>query len=79
MTDKNNDYSTPNPAHLLQNPKVQKLLVHLQQMDPELLRQAVSLASSGHTDQAQQILSPILKNEEVQQLAKEMRESNGRS
>lgn len=79
MTNKNNDFSTPNPAQLLQNPQVQKLLAQLQSMDPTLLRQAASLASSGHTAEAQQLLSPILQDEEVQKLTNEMRDHNGRS
>lgn len=79
MTDKNNDFSTPNPAQLLRSPQVQKLLAHLQSMDPELLRQAAALASSGHAAEAQQLLSPILQDDEVQRLTNEMRDFNGRS
>lgn len=79
MTDKYDDFSTPNPAQLLQNPQVQKLLAHLQSMDPELLWQAASLASSGHSAEAQQLLSPILKDDEVQKLTREMRDTDGRS
>lgn len=79
MTDKNNDFSTPSPAQLLSNPQVQKLMAHLQTMDPELLRQAASLASSGHTAEAQQLLSPIINDAQVQQLTQEMRDNNGRS
>lgn len=79
MMDKNNDFSTPNPSQLLRNPQVQKLLTHLQSMDPELLRQAASLASSGHTAEAQQLLTPILQDDEVQKLTNEMRDRHGRS
>ncbi len=77
MTDQTDHFPVQDPTQLLQNPQIQKLMEKLQHMDPEMLQNAVSLVSNGSISQAQNLLSPILQDEDVKKLMQEMRDPNG--
>ncbi len=77
MDAKNNDFSNLDPDRLLRSPQARRLMELLQQMDPSVLQQATELASRGEAAQAKELLSPLLDEDEVQRLTREMRDRNG--
>lgn len=77
MFQKNSDFSQSDLARMLRQPEAQALLARLQQLDQAALQNAVNLAFQGDTAGAQQALSPLLADGEVQKLSKQMRDGNG--
>ena len=77
MFQKNSDFSQSDLARMLRQPEAQALLARLQQLDQAALQNAVDLAFRGDTAGAQQALSPLLADGEVQKLSKQMRDGHG--
>ena len=77
MTQANDNFFPTDPEQLLRSPQAQALLAQLQQMDQSLLAQAAQLAADGNADGAQQLLRPILQDETIQRLTREMRDGHG--
>ena len=77
MFQKNSDFSQSDLARMLRQPEAQALLARLQQLDQAALQNAVNLAFQGDTVGAQQALSPLLADGEVQKLSKQMRDGHG--
>ena len=77
MFQKNGDFSQSELARMLRQPEAQALLERLQQLDQAALQNAVDLAFRGDTAGAQQALSPLLADGEVQKLSKQMRDGHG--
>ncbi len=77
MDEKNQSFSPADFSALLASPQAQLLLARLQQMDSARLNQAVAQAMSGNTDAARQILSPMMEDETLQSLAKDVTDSYG--
>ena len=77
MFQKNSDFSQSDLARMLRQPEAQALLARLQQLDQAALQNAVNLAFQGDTTGAQQALSPLLADGEVQKLSKQMRDGHG--
>ena len=78
MFQKNGDFSKSELEQMLRSPEARTLLARLQQMDQAALQNAVNLAFSGNTAGAREALSPLLADQEVQQLTEQMRDSHGR-
>ena len=62
---------------MLRSPEAQALLARLQQLDQAALQRAVDQAFHGDTAGAQQTLSPLLADGEVQKLSRQMRDGHG--
>lgn len=77
MVQKNEDFSQSKFREILQRPEAAALLERLKRMDPAALQQAVQLAFQGRTDQAKDVLSPMLQDETVQELTRKMRDGHG--
>lgn len=77
MNEKNREFSSAAFSELLKSKEAMALAGMLRQMDPQLLSRAASLAGSGQTEQAKQLLQPILEDQKVRQLLKKMEDSNG--
>lgn len=77
MVKNNEEFSGFDLAKLLRQPQTQALLARLQQLDGAALQQAARLAQSGDTEGAKELLSPLLQDRQVQDLASQMRDSNG--
>ena len=77
MFQKNSDFSQSDLARLLRQPEARALLTRLQQLDQTALQAAVDLAFRGDTARAQQALSPLMADGEVQKLSQQMRDSHG--
>ena len=78
MFQKNSDFSKSDLARMLRQPEAQALLTRLQQLDQAALQQAVDMAFRGDTAGAQQALSPLMADGEVQKLSRQMRDGHGR-
>lgn len=57
---------------LQNNPQARQLAELLQSMDTSQMQQAMLLASSGQSDQAKQLLTPLLSDPRVQELLKQL-------
>lgn len=77
MFQKKSDFSQSDLARMLRQPEARALLARLQQMDQAALQNAVDLAFRGDTAGAQQVLSPLMADGEVQKLSQQMRDSHG--
>ena len=77
MAKKNEDFSKTDLLRLLHQPQTQALLAYLQQMDASVLQEAAQKAAQGDTAGAQQLLSPLLEDEQVRRLTDEMRQDHG--
>lgn len=77
MARKNEDFSQADLARLMQQPATQELLNRLRQLDSAALQQAVHQAMKGNTDEAKQLLTPLMQDRQVQDLADRMRDSHG--
>ena len=77
MFQKNNDFSKSDLERMLRQPEAQALLARLQQLDQAALQHAVDLAFRGDAAGAKEALSPLLADQEVQNLSARMRDGNG--
>ncbi len=77
MFQKNGDFSQSDLARMLRQPEARALLARLQQLDQAALQNAVDLAFRGDTAGAQEVLSPLLADGEVQKLSQQMRDGHG--
>lgn len=77
MQGKNEDFSQADLARLLSRPETKALLERLRQLDPGALRQAAQQAMQGNTASAQQLLTPLMQDRQVQELADQVRDSYG--
>lgn len=77
MFEKNGEFSQSDLARMLRQPEAQALLARLQQLDQSALQKAVDLAFHGNPQGAREALSPLLADEKVQQLSRQMRDGNG--
>lgn len=77
MWKKSEDFSQESLARLLRSPQAQALAQLLGQMDSSTLNQAAAMASQGQTEDAKQLLQPLLQNAQVQALLKQMEDSHG--
>ena len=77
MAGKNEDFSQADLARLLRKPETKALLDRLRQLDSGALQQAVQMAMQGNTQGAQQALTPLMHDEQVQKLTNQVRDSYG--
>ncbi len=77
MERKNEDFSQNDLARMLRQPEAQELMARLRQMDGAALQQAVRQAMSGNTEEAKQLLTPLMQDPTVQDLTERMRNSHG--
>ena len=77
MADSNPHFSKEELAQILRRPETQALFNQLRQLDSDTLQQAVRQAMSGNTQLAQQTLTPLMQDPQVQSLTDQMRESYG--
>lgn len=77
MFQKNGDFSQSDLTRMLRQPEARALLARLQQLDQAALQNAVDLAFRGDTAGAQQALSPLMADGEIQKLSQQMRDSHG--
>ena len=77
MARKNEEFSQNDLAHLLRQPETQALMARLRELDTGTLQKAVQQAMSGNTEGAKDLLSPLMQDRQVQDLAKQMRENHG--
>lgn len=77
MAGSNPEFSKEDLAQMLRRPETQALFNRLRQLDSDTLEQAVRQAMSGNTQLAQQTLSPLMQDPQVQSLTDQMRESYG--
>ena len=77
MFQKNGDFSKSDLERMLRSPEAQALLARLQQLDQTALQSAVDKAFRGDTAGAKEALSPLLADQQVQQLSEQMRDGHG--
>ena len=77
MARKNEDFSQDDLARLMQQPEAQALLNRLRQLDSTALQQAVHQAMKGNTEEAKHLLTPLIQDRQVQDLAERMRDGHG--
>lgn len=77
MARKNDDFSQADLARMLRQPEARELMARLRQLDSEALQQAVHQAMQGNTAQAKDLLTPMMQDPQVQNLAERMRDSHG--
>ncbi len=77
MMKKNDDFSSAEWMELLRQPQAQALIARLQQLDTSAIEAAAQMAVSGNTEGAKELLSPLLKDEQVQNLTQQLRDQNG--
>lgn len=77
MARKNEEFSQAELSKLLNRPEAQELLARLRALDSAALQQAVRQAMQGNTQEAKQLLTPLMEDGQVQALAEKMRESHG--
>lgn len=77
MERKNQEFSQADLARIMGQPETKALLERLRRLDSDTLRNAVQQAMQGNTNQAQQLLTPLMQDPEVQNLTEKMRGSHG--
>lgn len=77
MMQNNPDFSKAQLLKILQKPETKALMSRLQQLDANAIEQAARLASDGNAAAAKDLLSPLLKDEQVQNLTQKLRDENG--
>lgn len=77
MLKNNDDFSKAQLAELLKQPQAQALLQRLRQMDQAALQRAVDQAMGGNIQGAKEVLDPMLRDPQVQDLTRQMRDGNG--
>ena len=77
MERKNQEFSQADLARIMGQPETKALLERLRQLDSNTLRNAVQQAMQGNTSQAQQLLTPLMQDPQVQDLTEKMRGSHG--
>lgn len=77
MMKKNDDFSSAEWMELLHQPQAQALIARLQQLDTSAIEAAAQMAVSGNTEGAKELLSPLLKDKQVQSLTQQLRNQNG--
>lgn len=77
MARKNEDFSQSDLSYLMRQPEAQELLNRLRQLDSAALSQAVHQAMQGNTEQAKELLNPLMQDRQVQDLADRMRNGHG--
>ena len=71
------NFSQSDLARMMRRPEAQELMARLRQMDSGALQQAVQQAMRGNTEDARELLTPLMQDPEVQGLADRMRDSHG--
>lgn len=77
MMKKNEDFSSAQWMEMLRQPQAQALIARLQQLDSSSIEAAAQMAVDGNTEGAKALLSPLLKDEQVQNLTQQLRDQNG--
>lgn len=77
MERKNQEFSQADLARIMGQPETKALLERLRRLDSDTLRNAVQQAMQGNTNQAQQLLTPLMQDPEVRDLTEKMRGSHG--
>ncbi len=77
MLKKSNDFSSADIKKLLRQPETQALISRLRQLDTAAIEQAAQMAAHGDTAGAQQMLEPLMRDGQVQELARQLRDLNG--
>ena len=77
MARKNEEFSQGDLARMMRKPEAQELMARLRQLDSTALQQAVQQAMRGNTDGARELLTPLMHDPTVQDLADRMRDSHG--
>ena len=77
MDEKNMEFSSADLSRLLRSREAMALAAMLRQMDGQTLSRAASLAQSGRTAEAKQLLSPLMDDPKVQRLLRQMEGRHG--
>ena len=77
MARKNEEFSQGDLARMMRKPEAQELMARLRQLDSAALQQAVQQAMRGNTDGARELLTPLMQDPTVQNLADRMRDNHG--
>ena len=77
MVRKNEEFSQGDLARMLRKPEAQELMARLRELDSAALQQAVQKAMQGNTEEARSLLTPLMQDPTVQNLADRMRDSHG--
>lgn len=72
-----NDFSSAELMKMLRKPETQALISRLQQLDSAAIEEAAKMATNGNTEGAKDLLTPLLKDEQVQNLTQKLRDENG--
>lgn len=77
MAGKNEDFSQSDLAKIMSKPETKALLNRLRQLDSSALQQAVQQAMQGNAAAAQELLTPMMQDQQVQDLTAQMRNQYG--
>ena len=77
MAGKNEDFSQSDLAKIMSKPETKALLSRLRQLDSSALQEAVQQAMKGNAAAAQELLTPMMQDQQVQDLAAQMRNQYG--
>lgn len=77
MMKKNDDFSSAEWMEMLRQPQTQALIARLQQLDSSSIEAAAQMAADGNTEGAKELLTPLLKDEQVQNLTQQLRDQHG--
>jgi hypothetical protein len=72
MKKKSDTFSPEDAQHFAKTGAGQQLLIIIRQADSDQLRQAAALAAQGKTEQAELLLSDLLKNPQVKELLSQL-------
>lgn len=78
MAENFGNFSQSDLTRMMQKPEAQALLARLRQLDSAALQRAVQQAMRGNTEGAKELLTPLMQDPDVQDLAGKMRNTNGR-
>ena len=77
MAENFGNFSQSDLTRMMQKPEAQALLNRLRQLDSAALQRAVQQAMRGNTEGAKELLTPLMQDPGVQDLAGKMRDCNG--
>ena len=75
---KNSDnFSVQEAMRLAKTPTGQQLISILKDQDPDMIQKTMNHAASGNYEDAKEVLSALLKNENVQKIMKQLGDRDG--
>ena len=75
---KNSDnFSVQEAMRLAKTPAGQQLIAILKDQDPRAIQKAMSHAASGNYNDAKEVISALLQNEDIQKIMKQLGDQDG--